>query len=308
MKKVLVIGGRGFIGKNVTEYLSEMGYSVGTYDMFPPEKATAEAYVGDIIHDESFADTLKQYESIVYLVSAIMPKQSMDEPTSSYLTDIPLLLKTLSTCLEVGIKRIVYASSGGTIYGHKDKAAKETDLLCPINHYAICKISCEKILMLYNDIYGMENVVLRISNPYGKYQRIASGVGALNAFTKKTLSKEDIEIWGDGENVRDYVDVRFVASAFEKALQWTKDAEVLPVFNIGSGKGVSLNRLIEIISEETGITPTVKYYEKRSFDIKCNVLDLEKSCRVLGYEKDIDSEAYIRKYIREQAKVFLSGQ
>lgn len=297
-KRVLVIGGNGFIGKNVMEYLREKEYCVGGYDLNMPASFQGSFYEGDIIHDDNLDKILSQYNTVIYLISAIMPKQSMEEPLSSYTTDVPLLIKTLETCKSVGIKRIIYASSGGTVYGDSETANNENMILEPINHYAICKVTCEKILMLYNQLYEMENVALRISNPYGKYQRVESGVGAVAAFTTELLKGEKIVLWGDGENARDFVDIKSVAKAFHLAVEWEMDKTCIPVFNIGSGERTTLNHLIQIIADEMGVQAEIDYQPKRNFDVRCNYLDIAKAKAHLGYSLDHSAEANIREYVR----------
>lgn len=297
MKKILVIGGNGFIGKNIVDYLQKETYQVGVYDLTSSYVNGAISYVGNIVDDEQFNSIVADYDAIIYLISAIMPKQSMDEPLSSYTTDVPLLIKTLETCKSAGIKRVIYASSGGTIYGDRKDASTEELFSEPINHYAICKLTCEKILMLYNQLYGMENIVLRISNPFGKYQRIASGVGAVTTFAYHIITDTKINIWGDGENIRDYIDVKYVAQAFQLALEW-KFTDVVPIFNIGSGVGLSLNKLIEIISDEVQKKPIIVYSPNRNFDVRCNYLDISKAITTLGFKPMKNVEASIREYVR----------
>lgn len=297
MERVLIIGGNGFIGKNVVDAMKDE-YEIGIYDIHKSENTTIPSYEGDVIGDENFEQIVSQYDKIIYLISAIMPKQSMEEPFSSYTTDIPLLIHTLEICRKVGVKRIIYASSGGTIYGDRTEANTEEVFSEPINHYAICKLSCEKILLLYNQLYQMENVILRIANPYGKYQRISSGVGAVTAFTTEILKETKIVVWGDGENIRDFVDVSYVAQAFKLACQWNYDMSCVPIFNIGSGEKMSLNQLIQIIADELGKKADVEYLPQRNFDVKSNYLNIEKAKTILGYSLDKSAEECIRKYVR----------
>lgn len=298
MKKILIIGGNGFIGRNIVDSLYNRNYEIAVYDSKMSDYKNIKGYCGDIINDSQFASIISNYQIIIYLVSAIMPKMSMDIPLSAYQTDIPLLIKTLESCTTAGIKRIIYASSGGTIYGDNNTANTEDTPLNPINHYAICKMTCEKILLLYNKIYNMENVILRIANPYGKYQKASSGIGVVNIFTSKILHHETISLWGNGSNVRDYIDVQYVAQAFEKACNWRQSASCTPVFNIGSGTGLSLKQLIQIIAEETHITPDIQYLPTRKFDVKNNFLDITKAQNYLGYKIDEDAETSVRKYIK----------
>ena len=298
MKKILVIGGNGFIGTNVVQYLVQKKYLVGVYDLSSGSEKGVEYYEGNINDDPNFERILSQYDTIIYLLSAIMPQMSMEDPLSSYQTDIPLLLIVLEACKKNNIKRVIYASSGGTVYGDSNIPNQEDKVTNPINHYAICKLTCEKILCLYNSLYNMENVILRIANPYGIGQRLESGVGAVTIFTKSIISYSKIRIYGDGENIRDYIDVRDVAKMFECAIRWAYEKQVPPIFNVGSGKGYSLLQLIEIISNELGIKAIVEFVPRREFDIKCSILDMSKTKSFFHFECEQDSESSIRQYVR----------
>lgn len=298
MKRVLVIGGNGFIGGNIVDYFLNRNCEIGVYDLKKGLKAGVTYFSGDIINDDRLEQIVAGYETIVYLISAIMPQKSMDEPLSSYLTDVPLMIRTLETAKESGVRRIVYASSGGTIYGDSEVANIEDKPLNPINHYAICKLTCEKILFLYNDLFGMENVVLRIANPYGRGQRLESGVGAITTFTRHILADEKIDLYGDGRNVRDYIDVEEVARAFYLAVEWKFEKNITPVFNVGSGKGLSLNDIIKLISEYLKVSPKISFLPQRKFDVRCNYLDMNKSKQYLGFCPNGIPEEGIKKYVQ----------
>lgn len=298
MERILVIGGNGFVGGNVVDELLEKNYEVGVYDIEEGENPSVKYYKGNVLDDNKFEEIIKRYSTIVYLISAIMPQKAMQEPLSSYKMDIPLLIHVLEICVKNGIKRIVYSSSGGTIYGNNMEPNKEEKLPNPINHYAICKLACERILCLYNKLYNMQNVILRIANPYGNGQRLESGVGVITTFTRHVLNRENIILFGDGENIRDYIDIADVAKAFQLSIEWNFSEAVEPVFNVGSGMGISINRIIEIISEELNVKPRISYMPQRKFDVRCNYLNMEKSKSILGLVNSGNPEQNIRKYVQ----------
>src|SRR5574344_1077953 len=173
----------------------------------------------------------------------------MENPTSAYTNDVPLLIKTLDSCVKSNVKRVIFSSSGGTIYGETSgQNAREDDRKFPINNYAICKLTCENILNMYNKLHGMENISLRISNPYGIGQRPESGVGVITTFVDKICKGEPITLFGDGSITRDFLDVEKVAEAFYDAINWKFDNDIDPIFNIGSGQGLTLKQIVDIIS------------------------------------------------------------
>jgi UDP-glucose 4-epimerase len=227
----------------------------------------------------------------------------MEIPESAYITDIPLLLKTLDTCVAKNKKRIIYASSGGTVYGESiGLGSKESDFENPINHYAICKISCEKILQLYNKLYNMENIILRISNPYGKGQNPSSGVGAITTFISQILNNQSITIYGDGNNVRDFINIEAVAEAFSLAIEWPFDRNIIPIFNVGSGHGMTLNEIIDIIAKVLEVDPSINYESARPFDVRCNYLDMTKTEQYLNFYQPNNFKEKIAEYVLEFKK------
>lgn len=297
MEKILVIGGNGFIGKNLVDYLVKLGYEVGVYDLSYSERKDIKSYKGDILNDKQLEEVLNEYSKIVYLISAIMPQKSMDEPTSAYLTDIPLLIKVLEVCKKIGGKQIIYSSSGGTIYGDNEIANSERTCGNPDCHYGICKQTCENILLLYNKIFSMKNIILRISNPYGEYQNRKNGVGVITAMTIKALKEGKIDVWGNGENVRDFVAIEDVVKGFVSAIKWEFDAKCIPVFNIGSGVPTKIKDIISIICDEVSDID-INYMPERPFDVKCNYLDISKAQNILGYRVSDTVDSSIRKHIR----------
>lgn len=297
MKKVLVIGGSGFIGRNIIRKLKEHGIFVASYDLFGNKEANVN-YIGNIQNDEKFDNIIKEYNDIIYLITTVSPKQSMDDPALTYINDIPLLLKTLDSCIRHNVKRVVFSSSGGTVYGNSDgKKLRETDFNEPINHYAVCKLTCEKILEMYNSLYGMENITLRISNPFGIGQNPNSGVGFITAVINQIKSNQKIKLFGDGTIIRDFVDVEDVAEAFYLATIWEYDKSIIPVFNIGSGVGVSLKEIVYLVSKLLNVEPEIEFLPQRDFDVLYNVLDIEKSQKLLNYNPNSDIRNIIKKYI-----------
>lgn len=297
MKKVLIIGGNGFIGKNITQKLKDNDIYVGSYDLHENPLADIN-YIGNIRDDNNLEDIITKYDEVIYLITTVSPKQSMQNPEDTYVNDIPLLLKTLDACINTGLKRIVYSSSGGTVYGDSDgNKLKETDFNEPINHYAVCKLTSEKILEMYNSLYGMENISLRISNPFGKGQNPSSGVGFITAVISQIKQGKKIELYGDGSVVRDFVDVEDVAEAFYLACKWKFNEKVIPVFNIGSGEGIALKEIVHIVSKIIDIQPAIKFLPKRDFDVLFNVLDISKARKELNYKPNTNITSIIEKYI-----------
>ena len=300
--KILVIGGNGFIGKNVVNNLLKNNFIPIIYDR-NESNLPVEQYFGNLLEDEKFPDIVRQCNCVIYLITSVSPKMSMEDPKLAYMNDIPLLLKTLNVCLENKIKRVIYASSGGTVYGEgNNRLFTEDDLTSPINHYAICKLSCEKILCLYNKLYDMENVILRIANPYGIGQRPSSGVGAVTTFASNILEGKSITLFGDGDIYRDYVDVESVSDAFRLSCDWNFRRDITPIFNIGSGEPLSLNEIIDVISSALEVDVNVEKLPSRFFDVHYSALDTSKAEKYLKYVRPTNQPKRIKKYVLELKK------
>ena len=211
-KKVLVMGGNGYIGQNIVAYFEEKGEIVDIYDLFVSEDKKRKVYKGNVTDDPILKERICGYDTILYLISSVSPKKSMEEPVLVYKKDLPMLIKVLNNAKEVGCKQIVFASSGGTVYGEGEGRELREDSMCqPINHYAIGKLAAEEVLLLYNRLYGMNNIILRIANPYGIGQNPQSGVGAITIFTNKVLNNESITLYADRDTIRDYIHIKAVA-------------------------------------------------------------------------------------------------
>ena len=300
MKNVLIIGGTGFIGRNVIENFIYHNLNVSVYGITKIE-SLKNSFVGDIFTDVDYEKRFKNIDAVIYLVTTVSPKKSMENPEDAYTKDIPLLLKTLECCKNNGIKRLIFASSGGTVYGDiGEKNATENDDNYPLNNYGICKVTCEKILEMYNRLYGMENISLRIANPYGNFQNSGSGVGVITTFAELISNNEKITIFGDGMVTRDFIYVGDVAEAFYLALNYKFDCDIRPIFNIGSGIGLSINDIINIVETTLNKKAKIEYLPSRTFDVQYNVLDIEKAKKYLKYNPGINETEKIKEYIKRK--------
>jgi UDP-glucose 4-epimerase len=179
-------------------------------------------------------------------------------------------LQLLDAMVEKKVGRIVFISSGGTVYGApKYIPIDEKHPTDPEVSYGITKLAIEKYLHLYSHLHGIKQVSLRVANPYGERQRVETAQGAVGVFIHNVLKGTPIEIWGDGNVQRDFLHVSDVAEAFAKAVTYTGETSV---FNISSGIGTSLNSLMSMIEEVSGAPVARNYKPGRSFDVPVSVL------------------------------------
>ncbi|WBM72086.1 NAD-dependent epimerase/dehydratase family protein [Buttiauxella sp. WJP83] len=287
MKNILVVGSNGFIGRNICNLLISNGYHVHGLDIqsTSAHDLYSEYSQFDVLKD-SFSSLLSGIDCVIYLVSTLLPQPSnvnvVRDVNENLLPVISLLecIKESSTC-----NKIIFASSGGTIYGAHSEPVNEVSYLDPKCSYGIMKLTVEKYLKLYSSLYDIQTVSLRLSNPYGIGQDLNKPQGAVGIFLNNILNDKNITIWGDGSVIRDYIHVDDVASAFMSAIKYEGESDI---FNIGSGIGTSLNELLTILEDVTGKAAVIEYTESRSVDVPINVLDIEKANIQLDWRPTVD--------------------
>lgn len=287
--KVVVLGGAGFIGSHLVDRLLAEGTHVVCVTRHPPgllselalRHSRLQLRAADIAESAALIESMQDADVIVHLVSTTLPASSNLDPRFDVATNLIGALNILEAARAANVQRVVFASSGGTVYGVPQKVPlSEEHPTEPTSSYGITKLAIEKYLALYRHLHGIDSIILRISNPYGERQRLESVQGAVSVFIGKALRGEPIEIWGDGSVVRDFIHVSDVASAVLAAINYQGSQKV---FNIGSGEGVSLNDLVRMIGDAMGREPGVIYKPARGFDVPRNVLSIERAKESMGW-------------------------
>lgn len=274
MKKVLIIGGNGFIGTNLAKCFVKYGMTVYSFDIQKPNINIEKVkyIVGDFFDDEILESAIDGMDIVIHSLSTVNPGNSNKRFMQGYSRDFVQSIKLFDMCIKKNI-RVVFLSSGGTVYGiQKNQPIKEEALAAPINHYGAVKLCIESVLKTFNTQLHTKMIIARIANPYGPGQDFSKGVGFIDAALKKSMNNEIIEIWGDGEVVRDYIYIDDVCEMIYSLLNYTGDEEI---FNISSNEGISLNQIIQEI-KMLGLDPKVIYKDSRSVDVPKVVLDNSK--------------------------------
>ena len=286
----LVLGGSGFIGVHLVRGLLAAGSLVRVYDRsqnkFGVAFADAEYVEGELGNYGLIREAVEGMEVVYHLVSTTLPKTSNDDPIYDVRSNLVDTLQLLEACAEAGVRKVVFASSGGTIYGlPRTVPIAEDHPTDPITSYGIVKLAVEKYLGHFQRLHGLDYAVLRVSNPYGPYQNPGGQQGAVAVFLQHLSAGEPITIWGDGSVVRDYLYVSDLAEALVLAGGVESRQSV---FNVGSGRGTSLNELISLIVDVTGERPEVEYVSGRAMDVPANVLDVTRAREELGWRSRTD--------------------
>jgi UDP-glucose 4-epimerase len=287
--RVLLLGGSGFIGSHMVDVLLESGFEITVFDRSQERyrKCPAEvSYVrGDLGHRGELEEILASgVDAVVHLISSTTPKTSNDDPIFDVQMNLVESIALLDSCVKHKVGKVIFISSGGTVYGVPEHLPiREEHPTNPICSYGVVKLTIEKYLTLYRQLYGLKSAILRVSNPYGTRQDPWSMQGAISVFMGKMLRDEPIHIWGDGSVVRDFIHVRDIAKLCELAIV----GEAEGIYNAGSGKGTSLDELIRMIGKELDVAPQVVKQGGRPFDVPSVILDCEKAKRTFGWEPAI---------------------
>jgi UDP-glucose 4-epimerase len=283
--KVLILGGSGFIGSHIVDKFLTAAWDVTVYDQqqerFRPPHPSVQFIHGEFSNKGQLEDIVSLgFDVIIHSVGTTNLKASNDNPEYDVTANVIATLHLLEVCKKYKTPKMVFISSGGTIYGDSTaETLSEKELTMPICSYAISKLTIEKYLFMYHRLHGLNYVSLRLSNPYGMRQNPFSNQGALVVFLHRIISGEQIELWGDGSVVRDFIFVGDVANACYLA----SAKNVNGIFNIGSSEGISIKLLIEKLSSIANRAPKINWLPNRPFDVQQIILDCSVAKRELGW-------------------------
>ncbi len=291
--KALVIGGNGFIGTHLVSALKAEGVRVRVFDRYPSKIAepdpTVEYIVGDLGNHGALNEIVNGMDWVFHLAYTTLPKTSNDDPVYDVRSNLIDTIQLLQECNNFGVKKFVFVSSGGTVYGVPQTVPiKEDHPTDPICSYGITKLAIEKYLQLFYHLHNLDYVVLRLSNPYGPGQNPNARQGAIGVFLGRIAQGEAIEIWGDGKVVRDYVYIDDAVNAFVKAAQYKAAQHDPRIFNIGSGEGHSINEIIDSVRDAIDSPVKSKYLPSRDLDVPKNVLDISLAQQKLDWYPTVD--------------------
>jgi UDP-glucose 4-epimerase len=289
--KCLILGGGGFIGSHLSDTLLASNHDVNIlarpssrYLEYAKSQG-AHVFLGDYLNPQDMGPALSGCEVLYHLISATVPQTSNDNPIMDVEANIVGTIHLLDQARRAGVRQVIFASSGGTVYGvPQEIPIKENHPTEPTSSYGIGKLAIEKYLHLYWVLYGLDYRILRIANAYGARQPITATQGVISSFLDKALHGKDLMIWGDGTVIRDYIYVTDIAAALMKAALYDGEHRI---FNIGAGRGHSLNDIIESIEQVVRHPLQLKYMPARIFDVPVNILDISQAKLHLNWQPAI---------------------
>lgn len=282
----IVLGGNGFIGSHLVDRLLQAGHKVSVFDrqreLYRPPLPMVDYHIGELGNRALLAHALKNCDIVFHLVSTTVPKTSNEDPVFDVMSNVTETINLLEQCTQEHIKKIVFVSSGGAIYGTPATLpVSEDSPTNPASSYGITKLTIEKYLALFYRLHGLEYVIVRPSNPYGPRQNPGGSQGALAVFLGKIASSQAIEIWGDGEAVKDYIYIDDLVEGIYRAAFLQSS---LRIFNIGSGVGRSVNELVRTIANIVKHPFSVIHSSSGAHDVSKIFLDITRAKTELDWE------------------------
>lgn len=301
MKKVLVTGGAGFIGSNLVKQLFEEGCDVTVLDnLLSGHRSNLEPFPevrfikGDTRDEKAVAKAIKGAEVVFHLAASVGNKRSIDLPLDDAEINVMGTLKILEAARREGVRKVVASSSAGIFGELKTLPIREDHPVEPYSPYGCSKLCMEKLCLSYAKLYDIEAVCLRYFNVYGPNQRFDAYGNVIPIFAFKMLRGETLTVFGDGEQTRDFVNVHDVVQANLRA---ANAGGVSGAFNIGSGGRITINKLVELLREASGIQPRVEQGAPRPGDVLDSLADISAAQKAFGFNPAVSLEAGLKEYM-----------
>lgn len=305
MKKV-ILGAAGFLGTNLVKKLVNSEDELVLFDIRSNgyidsllENKNVSFVKKEFAKDSDYNGILESADIVYHLISTTIPASNITLEEEINQNVIPTI-HLLDECVKYNVKKIVFISSGGTVYGESDgRPFRENDETNPMCSYGIQKLMIEKYIQLYYKNNGLDYRIIRLANPFGPGQNPAGNLGAVTKFTYNIINEKNIEIFGDGSCVRDYI---YIDDAINGIINISEKDTKDKIYNLGNGRGYSLKDIVGIIENISGKNAKVTYLDNRNVDINYSVLDVSrytdmfKRTHMIGVEQGI---SLLIKYLEE---------
>jgi len=304
-KNIVVTGAAGFIGSNLTDELLELGANViGIDNLFNGRRSnlkkaftfkTFEFHKADIRDLNFLLDIFEDIDIIFHQAAFTSVPQSIKMPENCNDVNVNGIMNILNAARQRDVERVIFASSS-SVYGDTPTLPKKENMRrLPISPYGVSKLACEAYLQVYYHVYGIKTVTLRYFNVYGPRQRDSPYSGVIAIWLGNIIRNEDLVIFGDGKQSRDFTYIKDVIQANLLTINSETPGEI---FNIGAGSPINLNSLARLMLKLTDKTKLeIKYTDPRPGDILHSYADITKAKKLLGFNPKFDQEQGLRDYI-----------
>lgn len=277
-QKIAVLGAGGFIGRHALTALKKTGATLRAVDLVRPQNAKdtgAGWFVGDIADEAFISSAITGCDTVVFLASRSLPVSANNNMAAEIRSHVEGSVRAAEIALSQGVKRFLFASSGGTVYGTNSEIPVPEDTpKVPRNAYGVSKLSVEHYLRVMNELRGLKTLSLRISNPFGEGQQARGMQGFVAAAMEHAFSSKSLSIWGDGSVIRDFVYVGDVADAIVTGCSYDGTATEI---NIGSSKGRTLLEVAKAVEMAAGKPLELVFEPGRNIDVAANILDVSRA-------------------------------
>jgi len=282
MKKILVLGGNGFIGSNLVNELLKVEdnkiYVVARIKKNEIQSSRITYIYCDFNNLVEHTDLFRKMDCVYHLISQSYPFTTWEIPMAEVELNLLPTLKFLESIAGF-VPLVIFVSSGGTIYGNHSQISSETSIPKPNNPHGIIKLCIENFLLYYHTKSNMNFLIFRVSNVYGPGQEIKKGLGFINTAIEKIIANDSISIFGDGNQTRDFIFIQDVAKILTAAL-YSKVKN--KIYNLSYGTSTSLNKILTIISNELERPILINRHPKREFDLK--LINIDNSCLINDFK------------------------
>ena len=282
--EALLVGGAGFIGAHLARNLSSDGWKVAILDRVAPTKGVpgCEVISGELRDTRVLRDALGRYSRVIYLAHEARAAPAADRLPANFINNLELFLLVLQESISCGLKEFTLFSSGGAVYGEPLTTPISEDAPAnPVSPYGIAKLTMEKYLAMAASREGFRHLCLRPANPYGPDQNFNGAQGIVAVSMARVARRQEVKIFGDGSTTKDYLFIDDLTAAVVSLLQ---SPTASGVFNIGSGIGLSVAELLDLIAAAVGKRAVLKFEHPLVGDVSRNVLGIQKITAATGWQ------------------------
>ncbi|WP_156955769.1 NAD-dependent epimerase/dehydratase family protein [Solidesulfovibrio alcoholivorans] len=295
--RVLVLGGTGFLGASLLAPLCARGYRVRVYSRRGRPDTGAvpgvEYLAGDIADRERLRRAVAGTAYVAHFADATLPQTAEADPQTDLLANLAAAWGLLTLCAEAGTRRLLYCSSGGTVYGvPRALPVPETAVPAPISSYGLIKHAVESAVRFFCARNGLEHVIFRPSNVYGPGQSPFRPQGLVAVAMLRALRGEPVAVYGDGSVVRDYLYIDDFAEFFLRCLEGAPTGVTV---NVGSGEGRSVGDVLAGVGRALGRPVAIERRPARGFDVPANYLDIGLARALYGWTPRVRLEEGLRR-------------
>ena len=299
--RILVTGGNGFIGSHLVDRLTAIGEKVTVLDLYPRiygDLSKEVHFIQGTLNDMPLINrTLEDHRiDVVYHTAwSTIHETALKDPSADIQSNLLASINLLNACRETGVHRVIYLSSGGTVYGMSNSLPiSECHPTNPINPYGITKLAVEKYLQMYYYLYGIEYIIFRPSVPYGPRQNPLRRQGVISTFIYQALAGKKLTIWGDGGATRDYFYIEDLIDVIINAAG-EKFTSNEAIYNLGGMRPYCINELLDQIAQVLSLNLQVEYLPARRFDVPHLWLDSRLALQKFGWQPKVFLEEGIQR-------------